>query len=101
MCLTGCAANHRVKETIPGNLKTYSQMENGTWMCEGHTYKYRLVIDGRMPNAVSDTRFVYLSNIRQITFEQAYKAAGISSNSEDYFPPEKAVLVDMDSTDPG
>jgi len=36
-----------------------------------------------------------VSNIKEISFEQAYKAAGISSNSEDYFSPEEAVLVEM------
>ena len=33
--------------------------------------------------------------IKEISFEQAYKAAGISRNSEDYFPPETAVLAEM------
>jgi len=36
-----------------------------------------------------------LSNIRNISFAQAYKAAGVSSNSEDYFSPEEAVLVEI------
>ena len=48
-----------------------------------------------MPNAAVDSYFVYLSNIEEITFDQAYKAAGVSSNSEDYFSPEKAILVEM------
>ena len=58
-------------------------------------YKYRLEIDGRMPNAAVDSSFVYLSNLEEITFDQAYQAAGISSNSDDYFSPDKAVLVEM------
>ena len=33
--------------------------------------------------------------LKEISFDQAYKAAGISSGSGDYFPPEKAVLVEM------
>ena len=64
-------------------------------MCDDHLYKYRLEIHGRMPNAAVDSSFVYLSNFEGITFDQAYKAAGISSNSDDYFSPEKAVLVEM------
>ena len=91
----GCAKKNSIKDTIVGNMKTYSQMEDGSWLCEDHIYKYRLEIDGRLPNAVKDTSFVYLSNIEEISFERAYKAAGISSNSKDYFPLGEAVLVEM------
>ena len=90
-----CARKAVVKNTIEGNIKTYCEMTDGTWMCDDHLYKYRLEINGRMPNAAADSSFVYLSNIEEITFDQAYKAAGISSNSDDYYPPEKAVLVEM------
>ena len=48
-----------------------------------------------MPNAAVDSIFVYLSNQENISFEQAYLAAGISSDSNDYFAAEDAVLVDM------
>ena len=40
-------------------------------------------------------RYEYLSNIEEIPFDQAYKSAGISSNSDDYFSPEEAILVEM------
>ena len=92
---SGCAKKAAVKNTIEGNMKTYCEMTDGTWMCDDHLYKYRLEINGRMPNAAVDSSFVYLSNIEEITFDQAYKAAGISSSLDDYFPPEKAVLVEM------
>ena len=91
----GCAKKAEVKNTIEGNMKTYYEMTDGTWMCDDHLYQYRLEINGRMPNAAADSSFVYLSNIEEISFDQAYKAAGISSNSNDYFSPEKAVLVEM------
>ena len=93
--LSGCARKAAVKNTIEGNMKTYHEMSDGTWMCDGQVYKYRLEISGRMPNAASDSSFVYLSNVEEITFDQAYRAAGISSNSDDYFSPDKAVLVEM------
>ena len=80
-------------ETIEGNLKTYYKMSDGTWECEGHTYAYRLEIKGTMPNAKASSTFVYLSNI-EISFDRAYKAAGVSSNTNDYFAVEDAVLVD-------
>ena len=92
---SGCANKASLKNTIEGNMKTYYEMTDGTWMCDGHLYQYRLEIHGRMPHAAEDSSFVYLSNIEEITFDQAYKAAGISSNSDEYFPPEKAVLVEM------
>ena len=95
VAVSGCAKKAAVRNTVEGNMKTYYEMTDGTWMCDDHPYKYRLEISGRMPNASADSSFVYLSNIERITFEQAYKAAGISSDSDDYFPPQKAVLVEM------
>ncbi|MBR6004955.1 MAG: immunogenic protein, partial [Clostridia bacterium] len=80
---------------VNGNMKTYYEMNDGTWMCDNHTYKYRLEISGRMPNAAADSTFVYLSNIEEIPFERAYMAAGVSSNTADYFQLEDAVLVEM------
>lgn len=80
--------------TIESDIKTYYEMSNGTWECDGHIYKYRLEIKGTMPNAAASTTFVYLSNIESISFDRAWKAAGLSSNTEDYFDVEEAVLVD-------
>ena len=45
------------------------------------------------------TVFVYLSNLEKITFDQAYKAAGVSSNTNDYFAVEDAVLVNWPQID--
>lgn len=89
----GNQTSERTK-TIKNDLKTYYEMSDGTWECDGHTYKYRLEISGRMHNAAVDSTFVFLSNIETITFEQAWKAAGLSSNSEDYFAIDEAILVD-------
>ena len=52
-------------------------------------------ISGRMPNAAADSTFVFLSNIKNITFDQAWKAAGFSSNSADYFAIQDAVIVEL------
>ncbi len=93
--VSGCAKKASVKNTVTGNLKTYSEMSDGTWLCDGTIYQSRLEIKGRMPNAAKDSTFVYLSNIGDISFERAYRAAGISSQSDDYFSPEEAVLTDM------
>ena len=86
---------HHHIHTLINNMVPSLLMSDGTWQADGHSYKYRLEITGRMSNAVKDSTFVYLSNIEEISFEQAWKAAGLSSNSEDYFDPEEAVLVEM------
>ena len=95
LSLFGCSEDASVKKTVEGSFRTYYEMSDGTWKCGDHTYKYRLEISGRMPNAAIDSTFVYLSNIEEIPFERAYMAAGVSSNSNDYFSPEEAVLVEM------
>lgn len=75
-------------------LKDYTQNEDGTWTCDGYTYQYRLEITGRMSNAAADSTFVYLSNLEETTFEQAWKAAGLISDSNDCFDAKDAVLVE-------
>ena len=95
VCQAACWVRQEIEKEIEGNIRTYYQMTDGSWMCEGYSYAYRLEVGGRMPNAAKDSTFTYLSNIEEITFEQAYKAAGTSSYSGDYFSPDEAVLVDM------
>ena len=96
LSLFGCG-NKTVEpiNTIGGNMKTYYEMSDGTWQYDGYTYKHRLEISGRMPNAVKDSTYVYLSNIEDISFNKAMMAGGLSSNTEDYFTLEEAVLVEM------
>ena len=88
-------------ETVYGNVKTYFRNTDNTWQTGGREYKYRLVLTGRIPNAAQDTTFVYLSNLEHITFEQAYKAAGFSSNCADWFLVEDAILVEWTDVTPG
>ena len=76
-------------------MKTYCEMSGGTWQADGITYKYRLEISGRLPNAAKDSTYVYLSNLENITFEQAWKASGLSSSANDYFDASDAVLVEI------
>ena len=93
--LLGCSNQSSAPvNTFQSEWKTYPEMRDGTWLCDGHTYKYRLEIKGTMPNASAETTFVYLSNFETITFDQAWKAAGLSSNTDDYFAVKDAVLVD-------
>ena len=74
---------------------TYYQMSDGTWRTEDHSYQYRLEISGRMNAAVKDTTYIILSNATDITFDQAWKASGLSSSMSDYFDPENAKIVGM------
>ena len=74
----------------------YYEMSDGTWQIEdGHSYKYRLEVSGRMNAAESDSTFIYLSNQESIPFDQAWKASGLSSNMDDYFDEADAKFVGM------
>ena len=90
-----CCAKKEENKAEEGSLKTYSELINGTYSCEEHIYKYRFEISGRMPNAAKNSTFVYLSNLPEISFEQAWKASGLSSSLDDYFSEEDAILVDI------
>lgn len=92
--VAGCAKKEENKAE-EGNLKTYSELSNGTYSCDEHIYKYRFEISGRIPNAAKNSTFVYLSNLPEISFEQAWKASGLSSSLDDYFSEEDAILVDI------
>ena len=89
-----CCAKKEENKADEGRLKTYSELSNGTYSCEEHIYKYRFEISGRMPNVAKNSTFVYLSNLPEISFEQAWKASGLSSSLDDYFSEEDAILVE-------
>ncbi len=74
------------------SVKHY-QLSDGTWKTDEHSYKYKLVLTGRLNNAVKDSTYEVLSNNPDITFDMAWKASGLSSNSEDYFKEEDAIIV--------
>lgn len=73
--------------------KLHYKVADGTWSCEGYTYKYRLEITGRLNNAAKSTTYIVLSNSKDITFDQTWKASGLSSLMSDYFEPKDAVIV--------
>ena len=73
--------------------KLHYKATDGTWSCEGYTYKYRLEITGRLSNDAKNTTYIVLSNSKDITFEQTWKASGLSSLMSDYFEPKDAVIV--------
>ena len=73
--------------------KLHYENLDGEWVSEGYTYKYRLEITGRMNHAAKNTTFIVLSNTEDITFDQTWKASGLSSNMADYFDPAVSVIV--------
>ena len=73
--------------------KAHYQNDDGLWVADEYTYKYRLEVTGRLNNAVKNTTYIILSNRKDITFDEAWKASGLSSNTEDYFDPTDAVIV--------
>lgn len=86
----------QIEEKLAGEAFVYSKPHYKAydlWRAGGYTYKYRLEVTGRMHNAAKNTTYVILSNTEDITFDMAWKAAGYSSNSEDYFDPEDAMIV--------
>ena len=74
---------------------TFYEMSDGTWRTDEHTYQYKLEITGRLNNAVKDSTYIILSNTENITFEQAWKASGLSSLTTDYFDIEETIIVGM------
>lgn len=73
--------------------KLHYETLDGEWVSDGYTYKYRLEITGRMNNDAKNTTYIVLSNTEDITFNQTWKASGLSSNMADYFDPADAVIV--------
>jgi hypothetical protein len=72
---------------------THHQLDDGLWVSGGYSYMYRLEITGRMHNAAKNTTYIVLTNRKDITFEQTWKASGFSSLSTDYFRPIEATIV--------
>lgn len=72
---------------------TYYEMSDGTFEANGRSYKYKLEISGTLNNAVKESSYIVLSNIEKLTFEQVWKASGLSSITSDYFKPEDAIIV--------
>lgn len=91
----GCGKKNGIRAAYAGNINTYCEMKDGTWSCNDRSYEYCLERRGRLPNAECDSVFVYLSNLPDISFEQAAKASGLSSDTVDYFAAEDAVLVEL------
>lgn len=77
MLLVGCGSNGTnwtVKaynqSEKDGVVMTYYEMNDGTWKCNGISYKFRLELSGKMPNAADESNYVVLTDNADLTFEE-------------------------------
>ena len=73
--------------------KTHDQDIDGSWVCNGYSYLFRLEVTGKLHASEKNSTYIILANRKDITFDQAWKASGLSSNLNDYFTPDDAVIV--------
>ncbi len=72
--------------------KTHHRMDDGLWVWISNAYLYRLEVEGKGPGMEKNTTFLVLTNKKDITFDQVWKAE-FSSNTEDFFDPKETVIV--------
>ena len=72
--------------------KTYHRMDDGLWVWISNAYLYRLEVEGKGPGTEKNTTFLVLTNKKDITFDQVWKAE-FSSNTEDFFDPKETLVV--------
>lgn len=89
----GVATSYNISEQ-DGVIKTYYEMNDGTWKCGNITYKYRLELTGRIPNAVQDSDYVILTNNDELTFTDVWKSQ-YSSSLDDTKIMEGSIIVEM------
>lgn len=76
-----------------GDAGNHIPHEDGTWKENGLSYSSCIELTGRIPNAEGDATFTILTNRDDITFEEAWKASGLSSDTRDFFDPKDAVII--------
>lgn len=88
------AQNSEVSEEPEENFGIQYKEENGKYVLgNGQKYKYKLVLDGVMPNAAYGSTFIVLSNDNLLTFDTVAKSL-YSSDSNDAL--KDAVIIGMD-----
>lgn len=95
--LVGCEktdiAQTYKKSENDGIYYTYYKMKDGTWKCDDKTYQYRLELTGRLPNAVTDSCYVVLTDNENLTFEDVSNSL-LGSLLEDSRAMHGSVLVE-------
>lgn len=74
-------------------MTPYVETILGGFMVANNTYIHRLEITGRLGGAAKNTTYLVLANRKDITFDEAWRASGLSSDTADYFDPKDAVIV--------
>lgn len=72
--------------------KTYHRMDDGLWVWQSYGYLYRLELTGKGYGSEKNSTYLVLSNRKDVTFEEVWKAE-FSSNTEDFFDPRETVVV--------
>ena len=98
LLFTGCTKNdiaktHKQSEK-DGVIRTYYELKDGSWKCDDSTYQYRLELNGRMPNAAVESKYVVLTDNKNLSFEDVSKSL-FSSLLEDHEIMEGSVIVEM------
>lgn len=98
LLVTGCGKSDIAKTYYQsekdGILVTYYELNNGTWQCEDTSYRFRLELNGRMPNAEADSHYVVLTDKESLTFEDVSKSL-YGSLLEDSKIMEGSIIVEM------
>lgn len=96
--LVGCSKNEIAKihneSEKNGVVRTYYEMNDGTWECDDISYQFRLELRGKMPNAADESYYVVLTDNDKLTFEDVSKSQ-YSSSIVDSKLLENSVIVEM------
>ncbi|MBQ3075828.1 MAG: hypothetical protein IJC26_07150, partial [Clostridia bacterium] len=68
------------------------RMDDGLWVWISNAYLYRLEVEGKGPGMEKNMTFLVLSNRKDVTFDEVWKAE-FSSNTEDFFDPKETLVV--------
>lgn len=74
-------------------MTPYVETTLGGFMVANNTYLHCLEITGHLSGAAKNTTYLVLANRKDITFDEAWRASGLSSDTADYFDPKDAVIV--------
>lgn len=74
-------------------MTPYVETILGGFMVANNTYIHCLEITGHLSGAAKNTTYLVLANRKDITFDEAWRASGLSSDTADYFDPKDAVIV--------
>lgn len=97
--VVGCGNTKEEKTTTLNNqagvLYDYYKDASDVWHADGREYKYKVVLTGKLPNAAKKSKYVVLTNDKDISFNDAADDI-LSNNSEEHFDKNKAIIVEME-----